>query len=203
MCIAIVNQPGTRLKEEWLTSSFINNPDGGGFAYIKEGAVAISKGWMTLAGFVDTYNHLFDKWGKDNPMLVHCRIATAGKVNEDNCHPFKIKGGALIHNGHLWSVDGGHNGIKSDTREFSEIFYNILNYDDVTKAVAEFDLADVIGSDKMAMLYDDGRYACVGDWQVEEGAMFSNRGYASSYGGCSNYSADDWEYHNYYNYARG
>lgn len=181
MCIAIVQKAGHQLKGEWLVNSFLGNDDGAGFAYIKDGKVQIEKGFMEMRPFITAYDRLYNEHGKDNPMLIHCRIATAGRVGKDNCHPFRIKGGALIHNGHLWSTEGGRDGDKSDTREFAERCHNILGYEDVIRAIKYEDFEKAIGYDRMAMLYDDGRYALAGSWHEEDGALFSNAGYKHSF----------------------
>lgn len=201
MCIAIVNKAGKTIPTAWLESCFEGNPDGAGFAYIKEGKVQISKGYMDMKSFLIAYDGLTQTFGQDNPMLVHCRIATAGRVNKGNCHPFPIKGGALIHNGTLWSVTDGFDAKKSDTREFAEMFYNILDYGSVVKAVASGEFTDAIGYDKMAMLYDDGRFALAGNWYEEDCALFSNTGYGHA--PVSSYymfeGLDDWDYRSTYN----
>lgn len=203
MCIAIVAPAGCRIKESHLINSFEGNPDGAGIAYIDDGQVRISKGHMKLQQFVDSYNKLFDKFGRDNAMLAHCRIATAGEVSKDNCHPFKIRGGAMIHNGHLWTT---YNTKKSDTREFAEIFHNILDYDSIVKAVNEEDFLQIIGHDKMGFLYDDGRWTVAGHWteDAETGVLFSNSGYSSGYGHnpLASYN-DDWDYDNWWEKVRG
>lgn len=193
MCIAIVTEGNVKLKDEWLYNSMLNNPDGAGIAYIDGNRVRISKGYMTYNDMQKEYDKLFKLFG-DQPMLLHARIATAGLVNKDNCHPFYIRGGAMIHNGHLWSPDGGHNAEKSDTREFASIFYNILNFDDVEDAIENFSFDEAIGHDRMAFLYDDGRYLTAGTWQQEDGVLFSNGGYRY---GRSSYALYDDDDHNY------
>lgn len=198
MCIAIVNKAGQRMPDDWLRNSFSYNPDGAGFAYIKDGKVLISKGYMDEHKFLVAYDGLWELYGRDNPMLIHCRIATAGLVNKNNCHPFPIKGGALIHNGHLWSVPNGFNAKKSDTREFAETFYNILNYDDVVKTVEDGTFDEAIRGDRMAMLYDDSRFVMAGDWQEEEQGFFSNGGYKYGRSVRQNvYDDEDWHNYNY------
>ena len=187
MCIAIVTKPNQRLPDEWLANSFNSNPDGGGIAYIQDGQVKIHKGLMEYDKFYEAYDAVQQRAGH-NHMLVHCRIATAGPVNQANCHPFRIKEGALIHNGHLWSPD---NKEMSDTREFASIFYNILDYDSLSRSIEEFDFADVIGNDRMAMLYDDGRVLRAGHWQEEDVGWFSNGGYKY---GLTRWENDAWDY---------
>lgn len=196
MCIAIVQKAGKRIPNDRLVNSFLNNEDGAGFAYIKDGKVEVAKGFMTMKSFLPAYADLYEKYGKDNPMLIHCRIATAGTVTPDNCHPFKIKGGALIHNGHLWSADGGLDAKKSDTREFAETFYNILDFDSVMAAINSSEFEEAIGYDRMAMLYDDGRFLTAGSWYEEDEALYSNAGFRNSMSAaaCSYPGWDDWNY---------
>lgn len=182
MCIAIVQPAGCRIEERHLVNSFTGNPDGAGFAYVHDGQVQIAKGYFKLEAFLNAYNTIHNAYGKEAPVLAHCRIATAGAVDADNCHPFKIKGGAMIHNGHLWSTPD--NEKKSDTREFSEIFYNILDLASVSTAVEGDDFLDIIGHDRMAFLYEDGQWTTAGDWTAcpVSGVLFSNRGYMSGMG---------------------
>lgn len=199
MCIAIVAPAGRRIEEQHLINSFNGNPDGAGFAYVKDGKVTVSKGHMTLSSFVETYKTLFDSFGGENPMLAHCRIATAGAVTRDNCHPFRIKGGAMIHNGHLWNT--GYDSAKSDTREFAEIFHNILDFDSIKVALEEDDFLEIIGHDKMAFLYDSGEWLTAGDWvtDMDTGVLFSNSGYRSGLGNNPlNYYNDEWDYNDWW-----
>lgn len=204
MCIAIVQPAGCKIKEDHLRNSFEGNSDGAGFAYVKEGKVVVEKGFMTLHPFLDRYEEIHETFGKEAPVLAHCRIATAGKISKDNCHPFRIKGGAMIHNGHLWNTE--YDGEKSDTREFAEIFYNILDYDSIIKAVHSYDFLEIIGYDKMAFLYDDGRFTTAGDWVSDEdsGVLFSNRGYSSGRGHNPLASFnDDWDYDMWWDRVNG
>lgn len=186
MCIAIVAPSGTRIPDAALYSSYKANQDGAGIAYIKDGKVEITKGIFNVLDLLTEYEEKFTKYG-GNPMLVHCRIATAGKVGVDNCHPFKISGGALIHNGHLYDVEDGRGADKSDTRDFAEWAYDKFDYDTVTKAVAKHKLDTTFFGNKVACLYDDGRFLTIGTWTSDEGVLYSNSGYRSRYG----YDIDD------------
>lgn len=175
MCVAILVPAGVRLSDTSLISCFNNNPDGGGCAFVADGVVQIEKGWMEADTALIRYDDLHKQYGEDSAMLVHFRIATSGVVSKDNCHPFRIKGGAMIHNGHLWST--GYEAPKSDTREFAEIFYNVLDYASLCEAIDKHEFQEIIGGDKMAFLYDDGSWALAGQWQEDEGVWYSNRSY--------------------------
>lgn len=178
MCIAAVVPAGLKITEDQLTSCRNRNPDGAGMAYVKDGKVHIKKGLFKIEDIVSTYNMLADSYGKDNPMLVHFRIATQGVVGEKNCHPFPIKGGAVIHNGILWNV-GGRTALKSDTAELFAALHNVFNKNDVEKAKAQIEIA--LGySNKIAALYDDGSTVVLNEssWtKSDSGVLFSNNCY--------------------------
>lgn len=175
MCIAIVAPAGNVVDAPTLVTCFNSNPDGAGFAYIKDGKVELSKGFFKIGEMVPAYHKIAEKYGQDNPMLIHFRIATEGKVNKANCHPFRIKGGALIHNGMLWSTKQGLDAEFSDTRSFAQRLHNELRYDVVKASINE--LASAIEWNKLAMLYDNGEYIRVGKWYEDNGIWYSNEGY--------------------------
>lgn len=175
MCIALVVPAGKIVKSETLVECFNGNPHGMGMAYINNGKVEMSKGFFKIGEFIPAYKEKAARFGDYNPMLLHFRIATQGKINGQNCHPFPIKGGALVHNGSLWHKRGGITLEKSDTREFAERMYNNLSYDVVKAALPE--ISEALEWNKIAMLYDDGRYIRLGKWYEDDGIWYSNEGY--------------------------
>lgn len=178
MCVAIVQQAGKVLTPSALKRGWDYNDDGGGFAYIENGKVQISKGFMRYEDFEKAYMSIANNQGKKNPMLVHMRIGTSGKNDRDNTHPFRVRGGAMIHNGIMFTPYGeaaGPNQCKSDTCVFAHTLHNILVKEDVKRAKS--DLERAIGSgNKMAFLYDDGEYVILNDragfW--DKGIWYSN-----------------------------
>ena len=96
MCLAIVKTASARLSYEDLAEAWRTNSDGAGLAWYdpRSRSVVIEKGFFSLRSLwaVIEENH-------DKLMLVHLRFATHGSVNTDNCHPFDLSDGALIHNG--------------------------------------------------------------------------------------------------------
>lgn len=173
MCVIALTKPGAWLTAAHLRAMFGTNKDGAGIAWIdKDGDIHCRKGFMTEKSFIDGYqrNILDSRVYEKHPTLLHCRIATLGKVCMDNCHPFKIKGGMLAHNGTLWH---GSKGIsleaeKSDTREYAERMFNNLTYEETDLAADQLGRA-IKPNNKLVMLYKGGKYVIVnedqGTWQ--------------------------------------
>lgn len=183
MCIAIVTTTGAWVDEPALRSCAYINGDGGGYAYIdmNDGEVKIKKGFFKVEDFIDSYKRTLDEGhGEYNAMLLHFRVATMGAKNTDNCHPFPIKDGALIHNGHLFSSNDPTGKDRSDTRIFTEELFPNFTYERVR------DNKDALGgllrSNKVAMLFKDGNYIILneryGHWNKD--VWYSNHSYTYS-----------------------
>lgn len=182
MCIAILQKPGFSLTQLQLNKGWATNSDGGGFAYLdNDKKVQINTGYLDLDTFSKKYFELVERFGKNGPMLVHMRIRSAGGLGRKNCHPFRIKNGAMIHNGTMfypsYDKDTPEKEKKSDTRILAESFHNILDLESVKKA--EDGILKAIGHhNKLAFLYDGGEYHIVnenhagGHWDA--GIWYSN-----------------------------
>ena len=107
MCIAIIKNKNVKMPDkDILKICFDNNSDGAGFAFYRNGLIHIKKGFFTFNGFMEAIDKANIK--SEEPMLIHFRVATHGKINIDNCHPFPV------------------------TNKFSKmIFPNIITNDDV------------------------------------------------------------------------
>ncbi len=171
MCLAIMQPKGKLTPTENLRRGFTSNPDGAGFAYVDPatGKVKVVKGLMTYKEFIDEFNK-HSKHHETSAFIIHFRIGTSGTKDKDNTHPFNIKGGALIHNGVMFSTYGA----RSDTRVLAETYANRFTYDNVEKNKAAVEKA--LGYNKFAMIYDDGRTQIInekeGDWV--DGIWYSN-----------------------------
>lgn len=179
MCIAIVQTKGTYLTRDEISRGWKTNPDGGGFCYVRDGKTVIEKGFMKEDDFVRAYNNAMDKHSDESPFLVHFRITTSGGTSPNNCHPFPVKGGALIHNGIMFTPPASRAGPahdpRSDTRVFAEDLYNILNNEHV-KTARDGILKAIGHGNKIAFLYDNREVVIVGEergyW--EKGIWYSN-----------------------------
>lgn len=192
MCVIAVTKPGAKLSPAQLTAMFENNRDGAGMAFIKDNKVAIHKGYMALDGFLAAYNEYYEKYGKDNPMLVHCRIRTHGARNAAMTHPFVLPdGGALVHNG---SFTGLQDDEKSDTCIFVNRVGHALTKESLSNEAVLKKLGSVLGHNKVAVLHPDGSYTIVnesaGSWIGD--AWFSNSYWQYRMGKGTSDAADPW-----------
>ena len=159
MCVAIVQPIGKRVSDDILAACFKSNNNGAGMAFVRKGKIVIDKGYMMLDGFLKGYDRHWRE-NPDTPFLLHCRIATKGKVCPDNTHPFKIRGGAMIHNGTLWHSGHIYDEL-SDTREFAETLHNELSKQKVTENRDEIEKA--VGYNRLAFLFEDKSYVIINE----------------------------------------
>lgn len=185
MCIAILKPADIEIPEQHLRTSFKNNPHGAGFAYARNGQVIIRKGFMTIEAFLAAYSaevHVSD------PALLHFRITTRGASDADNCHPFKLKHGALIHNGTIHKLGSPAGTGRSDTNELAADVIHTLTrpqLEALRPMIEEF-----IGWSKLALLFDDGEWLIFNEKKGVNfnGAWYSNDGFKeySTYAGTAN-----------------
>lgn len=190
MCIAIVTSPGQTVSADVFRRCWKNNAHGFGMAMINAtgGEVRIEKGYMVEEHALKCYHRFAEEMKyADRYMLLHFRAATVGGVDTDNCHPFKVKGGAMIHNGTFWRDPLSK---KSDSRLFAEILHNQLHFANL-KENKEL-IQKVIGYNRVAFLFNNnetiifseqfnGRRHEYGQWH--DGIWYSNGGWKGQYGG--------------------
>ena len=175
MCIAILKTKDKILDKDTLETCSKNNPDGCGFAYRNNEGKIIIKKFMNFESFWKEYS----KVQEHHTMLIHFRIATHGKVELANCHPFKLNNHmALIHNG-IISGYGSKTENLSDTRDFIEkvignISYKMWKNPSFIKLVGSS-----IGYSKFVILDNNENYYIVneekGIW--DDGVWYSNSSY--------------------------
>lgn len=187
MCIAILTTPGKSLTEEVFRRCFNNNSHGAGFAWISpfSGDVEIDKGFMTADGAWRRYQQLVNNGWHNKAMLIHFRLRTVGRQDQENCHPFAVKGGAMIHNGTFWRDPAAD---KSDSRMLAEIMHNELHAANMKANKDQLDKA--FGYNRVAFLFKGGEYYVFGEefdaaygrvGQWKDGIWYSNGGWKGAY----------------------
>ncbi len=188
MCIAIVKPLGKTISKEVLEICSKNNPDGCGFAYVKDGVVWINK-YMDFDTFYKNYKEI----EPTSTMLIHFRIATHGKVEVKNCHPFKLNNRmALIHNGVISGY--GDKQTKTDTQDFIDKIIGNISWK-MWKNPSFIELVNkAIGYSKLCILDVDGNHYIVGEEKGEwvDGIWFSNKSYEPKKDKVISYSNNDY-----------
>lgn len=200
MCLALYKPAKAALNEDEMRTAFKANPDGAGFAYYDPALrrVVIQRGYFTFDNlWADLKPIIDDKC----PLILHFRWATHGDVNVENCHPFALKDGALIHNGIISGMgtstyksynkyytppagktcaDMECSDDRSDTREFVEDYLTdmgVLNLLSAKKLIEH-----TIGYSKLVTIHNDGSVLIfnedMGHWR--NGVWYSNDSYKKS-----------------------
>lgn len=212
MCVILFAPPKKQIKERFLYNAFKNNPDGAGIMYYTEdGKVNFKKGFM----FYDEMLSFWNKLNIDLPRALHCRIATSGMVNKQNCHPFiitdrikemqKTKGvsdtGCMMHNGVLtdYTPAQGMKSNYSDTMVFNQkVLYPIVKSNSIENEGVK-DLIDKLGSCFLLFLPDFKTYMFGNFTEDKDGFFASNISYSYDkhyygydLGYCYDYGYDDY-----------
>lgn len=185
MCIAIIKPRGKWVSEEALHNGFEANPHGAGYAYYDEirRTVVVKKGYFKFEDFKKEY---MKDVTADMLAFAHFRISTSGRKNADNCHPFLIDNGALMHNGPCINRDKCKgDDDRSDSWQFADDMMKHLSIQNI-RAIQPM-IEDFIGYEKIAFMFTDGTYMIANEknGQWSEGCWFSNgsfRGYSQSNG---------------------
>lgn len=190
MCLALYKPAKASLNQAEMESAFKANPDGAGFAYYDPALrrVVIQRGYFT---FMDLWTDLIPIMDDKLPLILHFRWATHGDVNTENCHPFELHDGALIHNGIISGLGevsysyaktstcdtkGGCDD-RSDTREFVEDM--LAGMGALELKLAKKLIEHTIGWSKLVTIHNDGSVVIFnedkGHWR--KGVWYSNDSY--------------------------
>jgi len=125
VCIIIAKQPRQTIKKSHIYEGFDSNPNGAGFMYLKDGHVTIDKGYSDPKKFYRAFKDVEREY-PNSPIVLHMRIATSGKTDVENCHPFYTRHGVgFCHNG-IISQYSYANSQHSDTWHYVESVLNKL-----------------------------------------------------------------------------
>lgn len=110
MCIVIYQPKGKSIGLDRLFQAQKINNHGYGVAWARNEKIHIFK-TMDFDLFLEKYAKV-----NRNDCLIHFRLASIGKKDKVNCHPFRItKNLVMAHNGTIRGLDGSDDS-KSDTR---------------------------------------------------------------------------------------
>ncbi len=121
MCVIIVKPKGGILTRKTAKEAFRCNSHGAGLMFADKGKLYIHRGFWGFRKFWAVYGQYY-RAHPNATFVIHMRIASSGKINVDNCHPFQVQDNAgFCHNGVMSKLaDSEH----SDTYNF---VHKILN----------------------------------------------------------------------------
>lgn len=178
MCIAIYKPAGKNVSKKTLKRCWEENPDGGGFMYVSKGAIQITKEVNSFKAWYSKYIKAITA-NPDKNFVLHFRIATSGKIDLRNCHPFRVNNNlAFCHNG-IINIKMPKNSKISDTVTFRNKILRMLpekwyENEAIIKLIEKF-----IGSSKLVFLKSTGDVFIIneekGIWDKD--VWYSNTGY--------------------------
>jgi predicted glutamine amidotransferase len=176
MCIAILNTPNNILPFDTIESSLYSNPDGFGLIATDRGKLIIQK---SMSINPDKIYGIYLKHREDLPdsnIVLHFRIATAGKVNIENCHPFQVRPDlAFVHNGIIGQGSRKH----SDTYLFNETLKKLPSSFLSNSGTVDL-IKRSIGASKLVFLSDMNEATIINEDMGHSdtfGNWYSNRSY--------------------------
>lgn len=191
MCVIAYMDGSTRLNDDDVKRMFEANPDGAGLCYPSNGRVVIRKGFFTVDALLDEYHAIPD----GVPVIMHCRIATSGGINEKTCHPFAVGRSLKKTNKRSCNIAFAHNGIlsglgskfASDTQEYVMHVVAPLVHKSHESRLEDMDyilnIIEATSQDcRFAFMDASGDVRLIGEWSDYHGAKVSNLAFtATSY----------------------
>ena len=180
MCLIYYRNQRTHLAPidySSLSTAMRQNPDGSGLATYANGKWHVSKSTLvTWAHFRDALQEV-SKYAEK--IVVHFRYATAGKCNDDNCHPFKLaKNTYFAHNGIFQGIEEKND--RSDTRQVADCMQALIEQG--ASPSSAFALARLMGDrNKLCLMLPSGKVQICGDWESMPDGLYSNSSCLWSY----------------------
>lgn len=195
MCIIMIAPKGSDKNSEFLFDSIRtglkNNIDGSGYACNIGGLTYFKKGFNDVELLIEDIKS--KELTNDTSLIIHHRFGNCGEKGIENCHPFIMSDvdelldkndsltniPVLFHNGTFYKYRE-YTSDKSDTYYFVKKFMSIPEVHSVFKrdinlfATLFEDHVRHKTSNKIAVLYPDGEIITYGDFNEEQGYMFSN-----------------------------
>lgn len=187
MCIIAYVPAGKKISEETIKTMFLNNPDGAGIMWKPNGKdeVQIRKGFMKVDDLIKAFKEIPQKCER----AIHCRIATAGKISVDCCHPFPIRPkvdsmrnavdkctNALMHNGVIEYANPpmGIKATYSDSMNFSAKFLFPLSKAGLLDKEFIQTLIENSTPSRLLIMRKGRETLMFGSWVFEDDVYYSN-----------------------------
>lgn len=145
MCVIIYKPAGVEIPSKALLDRAQSmNPHGCGFCSPTQSYKGLS------------YNQFLKKIksvNKDEPLLIHFRLATHGSIKNSNCHPFydNETGTQFMHNGILYGVRPSKDFTDSECA-FRWIIQPLINKYGLFSDEVKKEIDSLIGSSKFALM---------------------------------------------------
>lgn len=152
MCIIIYKPAGVELDWNAVKIGSENHTDGTGFMVRNKKGLYFQKGLWTL-GYLKQYIKDYDKYD----LGIHFRSSTSGKIDKENCHPFKGTNWTMMHNGTIPGFGTEH---LSDTGDFVKFI------DDMYSSHAPYQgdfYESLIGYSKLLFAVPEGPWVIVNE----------------------------------------
>lgn len=191
MCVIAVSKIGVRQpSEKQLRDMFVNNPDGAGYMYARNGKVHIHKGFMDVDDFVNAVKA--ENFTKNDAVVYHCRISTQAGVNPFMTHPFPLTESrkycealdvtcptGIAHNGIIRMTSSAKETRFSDTVIFiTDYMTKLIRYDTDLSDPAIMEMIEHLTNSKWAIMDGvTGDIVTVGYFLNDSGLLFSNSTY--------------------------
>lgn len=186
MCIIAVKPKEIKLPSmEILSRNMDSNQHGTGFVVSRGNKQLIHKGFWKFPEF---YADLLATVDEDDACIIHSRIATSGRMDVANCHPFPMTREAnkleepelltslpvVAHNG---IIAGYGNKRWSDTYDFiMEVLADPLIKNNLDNHAIRQLIGEAVGFSKLAFM-TKGKILLVGEFESDKGILYSNGGY--------------------------
>lgn len=214
MCILILKKAGYKLpKRNILKNCYDNNDDGCGYAFSDKKQIHIKKGFFDFNDFYNSITKDFKKYNlKESNVLLHFRISTSGGINENKTHPFILTNKSKVINRYkkeIITTDPvvGHNGIfsdyvfknnLSDTQNFIINFLYPIYNSNLKDNIKNYLIKNEISTSKLIILESDGSVKTYGNFNIENGVLYSNTSYKQKYYYTNySYNYNDYDFKDY------
>lgn len=193
MCIIVYKSFGVEMPDYTIFENcFDKNHDGAGIMFRdNSGEIIIKKGYFDIWELYDAFDEIENEFDlKYLDLVIHFRLATTGKVCDENCHPFPITASiselkkceikckiGVAHNGVISFCSNKKRSNLSDTQIFIKDYLSYLPYNQFDNLKA-LELIQIASKSKFVFMTKDN-VNIIGDFILDNNIYYSNNSYKS------------------------